>query len=55
MRRGRMVINILIPEEKIEELKTRVIENLKSLRDIGLLESASWELRYEEIPERGTV
>jgi len=55
IRKGRFNISLLVEESKIAATKTKVITALTNLRNAGDIESGTWELTYEEIPEQGTV
>jgi len=55
VRKGRITLQIVIPEAQIETAKTNIIDNLKNLRDQGIIESAQGQLTYEELPETITV
>jgi len=55
VRKGRLTINIVVPEAKIPTIKTKIVSALQTLQASGDIESATWTLTYEEIPESGTV
>jgi len=51
VRKGRITLQIVMSEAKIEEAKTTIVNFLKDLKDKGTIESAQGKLTYEEVPE----
>lgn len=55
VKKGRMTLDIVIPEEKILSLKEKLIASLKSLKNEGEIESATWNLEEISVPESGSI